>query len=131
MSEEKKRYSFDKPHEFEYEITHADGEVEVIQYRLVTMSGANRDQYIKAVKKNLIKGVDGKADMKDPEGVTALVLTFCCERNYADENSHADWRAVKMPEIQAWPGPMQEELNDIASKMGGLNKTAKEDAKNE
>lgn len=131
MSEEKKRYSFAKPYEFEFETEYPASGLEVIQYRVVTMSGANRDQYIKAVKKNLTKGIDGKADMKDPEGVTALVLTFCCERNYADENSDADWRPVKMAEIQAWPGPMQEELNDIASKMGGLNKTAKEDAKNE
>lgn len=126
-TEEKKRYSFGTAYEFEYEHQIANETPQVIEYRINVLSGVNRDKYIKDVKKNLIKGVDGKPDMKDPEGMTALILTYACERKYGE----GDWRKVPTAEIQSWPSPMQEELNEIALKMSGMGPKAKEEVKND
>jgi hypothetical protein len=112
-------------HSFDFE----DKSGNVVFYRLIVIDGHQRDQYIKAIRSRTFKNAKGETEVRDMDGLTALILTYAAQRNHGTEDV-PDWKPVKLAELQSWPAPMQSELQEIALKMSGLDKKADEDAKN-
>jgi hypothetical protein len=112
-------------HPFEYEVNGA-----IINYRLIVINGSDRDKYIKEIRKRTKKDAQGRVEVVDMDGLTAMILTLAAQRNHGTED-HPEWKPVPLAELQAWPAPMQTELNEKALAMSGLDKKGPEEAKND
>ena len=117
---------------------------------LIELDGAQRDRYFKEMAKRVdVDPSTGKAGkVKEIEGLQGLVLVFSARRvggirgfdriptlaeinekkiilNYED----LTLTPVEMSEVQSWPSRAQGILAEEASKLNGLDKKAKEEAK--
>ena len=120
MSSTVKRYTQPETIPFEYEPV--DGTV--LNYRLVTLTGEERDNYLASVKQRMTKNVKGESEVTNIKGLTASILLYSLQKEVG-----GNWEKVPEKEIQAFPAPMQSELSAEALKLSGLNKEAAEEAK--
>jgi hypothetical protein len=97
---------------------------------LRVISGLERDKYVKEIRNRTTKTPQGTLEVKDMDGLTAQILLLACRRNHGTAEN-PEWKPVPLAEIQAWPAPMQTELNEKALAMSGLDKKANEEAKND
>lgn len=103
---------------------------EVVFYRLKTITGEQRDQYTKEIRKRMGRNHKGEMEVKDQDGLMGIIFQYSCERNVGSKES-PDWVSIEAKESQSWPSKMQLELNEIALKLSGLDAKAREEAKND
>lgn len=103
---------------------------ETVHYRLRNITGEQRDLYTKEIRKRMGRNMQGVMEVKDQDGLMAIIFEYACERNVGSEDI-PEWVSIKGKESQSWPSKMQLELNEIALKLSGLDSKAREEAKND
>lgn len=129
---------------FDFEPFSAGDELFIVR----SLSGFERDAFLKDMRSKVDVGSDGvTTKIKDLTGLNALLLSYAVKRVTGlvsgdllpkdieqfevmikdDHLTTTDLvtESVKMSEIQSWPALMQQDLNETANQLSGLDKDAR------